>query len=80
MEEITQKKNEYLICNQELAFKAMLNNNVFLTGPAGSGKSYLIKNYVKLCKLTKKRIAVTALTGSAAYLINGKTLHSWAVN
>jgi ATP-dependent DNA helicase PIF1 len=78
MEEITQKKNEYLICNQELAFKAMLNNNVFLTGPAGSGKSYLIKNYVKFCKLTKKRIAVTALTGSAAYLINGKTLHSWA--
>ncbi|VVU94649.1 PIF1-like helicase [seawater metagenome] len=75
MEEIAK---QYIYCNQDFAFNAMLNDNIFLTGPAGSGKSYLIKKYVKFCYSIRKKVAVTALTGSAAYLINGKTLHSWA--
>jgi ATP-dependent DNA helicase PIF1 len=46
--------------------------NAFITGFAGSGKSFLIEY---ICKINKK-IALTAMTGCAALLINGKTLHS----
>jgi ATP-dependent DNA helicase PIF1 len=54
--------------------------NVFLTGPAGSGKSYLIRNIVEWAQQAGKKIAVTALTGCAALLLpeKTKTLHSWA--
>ena len=48
---------------------------VFITGPGGCGKTYLIK-YIQTN--LQKRIAITALTGIAATLINGQTLHSWA--
>jgi len=72
------KNNNYLYCSQKEALRAMVNYNVFLTGPAGSGKTYLIKAIVRHCNKINKRIAVTAMTGSAAYLINGRTLHSWA--
>lgn len=47
--------------------------NIFLTGDAGTGKSFLIGAIVKCKKFT----AVTAMTGSAALLINGSTLHSF---
>lgn len=52
--------------------------NVFLTGSAGSGKSYLIKYFVEWCKMHNKKVAVTSTTGVSAILVNGTTLHSWA--
>ena len=49
-------------------------HSIFLTGDAGTGKSFLINEIVeKNPRLT----AVTAMTGSAALLINGSTLHSF---
>ena len=72
------KNNNYLYCSQKEALRAMVNYSVFLTGPAGSGKTHLIKALVKHCYKINKRVAITAMTGSAAYLINGRTLHSWA--
>lgn len=53
----------------------------FLSGPGGTGKSYLIHHlYTEL--LTRGfGVAVTALTGCAALLlahVKAKTLHSWA--
>jgi ATP-dependent DNA helicase PIF1 len=51
--------------------------NVFLTGAAGCGKSYTINEIVNWARSKKKRIAVTASTGNAAYLIRGKTVHSF---
>lgn len=48
--------------------------NIFLTGEAGCGKSFLINTIKK----TMKNVAVTAMTGVAALLIGGTTLHSWA--
>lgn len=47
--------------------------NLFITGKAGTGKSYLLK-YFK--SKTKKRVLYTAPTGIAALNINGTTLHS----
>src|SRR3989338_5923853 len=50
--------------------------NLFITGGAGSGKSYLLnflkKNYGHL------GLEVTASTGIAAVNIGGSTIHSWA--
>jgi ATP-dependent DNA helicase PIF1 len=55
--------------------------NVFITGPGGTGKTFLIQNIYKWFKYNeRKNIQVTALTGCAAVLLkcNAKTLHSWA--
>ena len=49
-------------------------SNIFITGGAGVGKSYLVNEIVKS---TKKNIGVCAMTGCAALLINGATLHSY---
>jgi ATP-dependent DNA helicase PIF1 len=70
--------SNYLYCNQKTALEFMLNKNIFLTGPAGSGKTFLIKTFVEYCNKINRKVAVTAMTGSAAYLIKGRTLHSWA--
>ena len=52
------------------------NKNVFITGGAGTGKSFLLNEINGLLKDLKKIVAITAMTGSAAVLINGRTLHS----
>lgn len=62
--------------NQAVAFQAMAEGkNIFLTGPAGGGKSYLIENFRR--EFPNKKIAVTATTGIAAVGIGGTTLHSF---
>jgi len=55
-----------------------LGNNVFLTGPAGSGKTYVLNEYIDYLKKYKVGIGITASTGIAATHINGRTIHSWA--
>ena len=49
------------------------NNNMFITGKAGTGKSYLLRFFRKH---TKKKTLYTAPTGIAALNIEGVTLHS----
>ncbi len=58
----------------------LLGNSVFLTGPGGTGKSFLIQHIVREFELRGKKAAVTALTGCAALLLgkHAKTIHSWA--
>jgi ATP-dependent DNA helicase PIF1 len=66
--------------DQAAAFTAVQSGqNIFLTGPAGAGKSYLIKHIVDWSARVGKGIGITALTGCAALLLgsNAKTLHSW---
>jgi ATP-dependent DNA helicase PIF1 len=66
---------------QQLAFdKYVLGNNIFITGPGGSGKSALIKLINEHAFKKFRSIQVCALTGCAAVLLNckAKTLHSWA--
>ncbi len=55
-----------------------LGNNVFLTGPAGSGKTYLLNQYIQYLKDKKIAVAVTASTGIASTHMNGQTIHSWS--
>jgi ATP-dependent DNA helicase PIF1 len=67
-----------LSLEQQLAFDEFNSgNNIFITGPGGSGKTELIR---QIFKSTKKRIQVCALTGCAAILLEckAKTIHSWA--
>ncbi|MCF6347458.1 MAG: AAA family ATPase [Flavobacteriaceae bacterium] len=52
--------------------------NVFLTGSAGTGKTYVINQYIHYLKARKVPVAVTASTGIAATHMNGMTIHSWA--
>jgi hypothetical protein len=51
--------------------------NIFLTGPAGTGKSVTLKEIIKYCENNNIKFGVTATTGTAAFLISGKTLHSY---
>ena len=67
--------------DQSTAFAQVKNgDNIFLTGPAGAGKSFLIQRIVEWAQEENKIISVTALTGCAALLLgtHAKTLHSWA--
>ena len=52
--------------------------NVFLTGSAGTGKTYVLNEYITYLKARKVRVAITASTGIAATHMNGMTIHSWA--
>ncbi len=52
--------------------------NVFLTGSAGAGKTYVLNQYISYLKERKVAVAVTASTGIAATHMNGMTIHSWA--
>ncbi len=53
-------------------------SNVFLTGSAGTGKTYVINEYVKYLHVRQVAVAVTASTGIAATHIGGQTIHSWS--
>ena len=64
---------------QELALSILKSGkNVFLTGSAGTGKTYVLNQYITYLKERKVPVAVTASTGIAATHINGMTIHSWA--
>jgi DNA-binding protein H-NS len=52
--------------------------NVFVTGPAGSGKTHLVNTYIKYLRDAEVDIGVTASTGIAATHMGGVTIHSWA--
>ena len=55
-----------------------MGKNVFLTGPAGSGKTYLLNQYINFLKSKSVPVGVTASTGIAATHMNGVTIHSWS--
>lgn len=61
---------------QRLVLDAVADGkNVFVTGPAGSGKSYCI---AEIKRLGGKKTFVTAMTGIAANNVDGMTLHRFA--
>lgn len=67
--DLTIKQQEFLNAVEQ-------GRNIFLTGKAGTGKSFIIREAMeKLIELGRKVIAV-APTGIAANNINGQTIHS----
>jgi ATP-dependent exoDNAse (exonuclease V) alpha subunit len=54
-----------------------MGKNVFLTGPAGSGKTHILNEYIQFLKQHGVEVAVTASTGIAATHLKGVTIHSW---
>jgi len=64
---------------QALALEVMLaGQSVLLTGPAGSGKTYVLNQFIKIAKRQGKHVSVTATTGLAATHLGGSTIHSWS--
>ena len=60
---------------QQLALEDVVSGkSVFITGGAGVGKSFLVN---KISETVKKNIGICAMTGCAALLINGATVHSY---
>src|SRR5580692_10431559 len=65
--------------NQAQALTVMLEgSSVFLTGPPGAGKTYVLNEFIRRAKKQGKHVAVTASTGIAATHIGGATIHSWS--
>lgn len=52
--------------------------NVFITGAAGSGKTYLLREYIEYLRKHGIGVGVTASTGIAATHLDGTTIHSWS--
>ncbi len=55
-----------------------LGHNVFLTGAAGSGKTFVLNQFIAHLRKHKIGVGVTASTGIAATHLGGMTIHSWA--
>lgn len=51
--------------------------NIFLTGQPGTGKTYLINQYIEWCVDNGVIPAITASTGIASVHIGGSTIHSF---
>ena len=63
---------------QQVAFDAIVkgSGNVLLTGNAGTGKSFVLKQAILALEAQDQNVMVCATTGVASTLINGKTVHS----
>ncbi|MCA9350033.1 AAA family ATPase, partial [Candidatus Saccharibacteria bacterium] len=56
----------------------LLGHNVYLTGAAGSGKTFVLNQFIGILKKNKVKVAVTASTGIAATHLGGMTVHAWS--
>ena len=73
--------SQKLSVEQQYAFQRFIvGENLFITGPGGTGKTQLIKTLYNYCKDTNRSIQVCALTGCASILLgcNARTIHSWS--
>lgn len=57
---------------------ALKGQSFFLTGSAGTGKTYVLRLIIRALRAAGKNVAVTASTGCAAVGIQGCTIHSLA--
>ena len=64
---------------QGLALEILLaGESALLTGPAGTGKTFVLNQFIRLSKHDGKHVSVTATTGLAATHLGGSTIHAWA--
>lgn len=71
------KKHDWNLSPEQQSALELLESgeNVFLTGGAGSGKSYLVKAFMS--QLNPKSFPILASTGAAAVILGGRTFHSF---
>lgn len=63
---------------QEIALDILkMGHNVYLTGAAGSGKTYLLNKYIAYLRKNNVEVGITASTGIAATHMGGVTIHSF---
>jgi len=63
---------------QEQALAILMSGkSAFITGPAGSGKTFVLNRYIDRLAESDTKVAITASTGIAATHLNGTTIHSW---
>ena len=63
---------------QERACSLVLQGkNVLVTGGAGTGKTFFLRQLIDRLRHSSKVIGVTSMTGSSALLIRGTTLHAY---
>ena len=76
IETIIDKSN--YISQAEALVKLINRENAFLTGLAGTGKTYVIKKWIKIMKEINPdyNIVLSSTTGISALLIEGTTIHS----
>ena len=64
---------------QSLALEILLSGeSALLTGPAGTGKTFVLNQFIRASKDEGKYVSVTATTGLAATHLGGTTIHAWA--
>ena len=69
----------YLTAEQRYAIKLVDSGaNVFITGPAGVGKSIVVSELKSHLAQKNRKFYVVAPTGIAALNVGGCTVHSWA--
>jgi len=55
-----------------------MGHNAFVTGAAGSGKTYVLNEYIAYLRDKGASIGITASTGIAATHMGGMTIHAWS--
>lgn len=61
---------------QQKAYELMCSGeNVFLTGEAGTGKSYVLQEFIERQRAQDKNVVVCAPSGIAAINVGGSTIH-----
>ncbi len=64
---------------QEEAFEILVSGkNALITGQAGTGKTYLLNQFIAYLNKNKIKVGITASTGIAATHLGGVTIHSWS--
>lgn len=63
---------------QKACMDILEGNNIFLSGPAGTGKSFVLNFLFEFFDNQSISYGKTATTGIAALNIGGSTIHSWA--
>jgi len=75
MRKARSKKAGLTVCQKKALDRLERQGNVFLTGAAGTGKSFLLERY--LAGKSPEDFPVVASTGAAAVLVGGRTFHSF---
>lgn len=72
---ITATASPLTTCQEKALDMLKREGNIFLTGAAGTGKSFLLQRYLQNKSTTD--FPIVASTGAAAVLVGGRTFHSF---